>query len=381
MPTSDGNLVEITCAHCSKALRVDRKLVGRHGRCPHCNTKFLISEPKPKPKQEKKPRPAPAGTETTTPAGEEEYEELPPLALLLPWWEDWATRARLAVPCWGISIAIHLALLVMLALITVSLPAREEDRIQVNVQLKAQEDKKDVYLKKEDLQRNLYDTLPQRSSPFTADVAAPTVGITAGSDRSGVVPVIGISGSVRPGGGSPFAVASGPVSFFGSGGGKDVASVVFVIDRSASMEGPKLATAKEELCRSVERLTVGNMFNVIFFSDAGTHKSCWPKAVLATMEHKKEAYDFIKAIESHGGTNPISALEVAIRSRPDLIYLLTDGEFDQGRAAIKEIHELLVQYAGGRKIRINTIAFKSHAGEGTLRQIAVQTNGQYRYVD
>ena len=184
--------------------------------------------------------------------------------------------------------------------------------------------------------------------------------------------------SMRAGGGNRFAVATGPVSFFGSGGGKDVSSVIFVVDRSASMEGERLKTAKAELVRTIQRLTVANMFNVVFFSDPRYEKACWPKMVLATTERKQKCYEYVNSMETYGGTEPSGAMELAIKAKPDLIYLLTDGEFD--KSVIKLIKEYMIRHAGGKKIRINTIAFKDKSGERMLRKIAAQNGGQYRYV-
>ncbi|MEW6356191.1 MAG: VWA domain-containing protein [Planctomycetota bacterium] len=380
---SSKALVEIACAACGEKLRVGREFIGRHGRCPHCKTKFLLTQPA---KQAgKKPAAEDAAGATVDlgknflGAGEEDEDETPSFAVILPWWEDWLQHAKTTVPCWVVSFAVHLALLILLAVITVTVPAKEESGIQVNVQLKTEEDEKDVYLKKEDIQKDLDQMLPVRTSTFTAPDASPTAGLVAGPGEAGAVPVIGITGSARRGSGNPFAVATGPVSFFGSGGGAGVSSVIFVVDRSASMEGPRLDTAKEELIHSIQRLTVANMFNVIFFSDHGRHKACWNRMVLATTENKAKAYAFIKETTTYGGTEPSTAMEQAIRSRPDLIYFLTDGEFEA--SAVEDIRKYLFETAEGKKIRINTIAFQNRRGEALLRKIAgLGNNGQHRFV-
>ena len=177
---------------------------------------------------------------------------------------------------------------------------------------------------------------------------------------------------------SVFAVATGPVTFFGSGSGSSVASVIFVVDRSASMDGDRLKTAKVELNRSIRRLTVANMFNVVFFSNDRYHKPCWDRMVLATTENKDKAYRFVKDMTTDGGTEPASAMRQAISSRPDLIYFLTDGEFE--KSVVNDIRSCLRKDTGGKKIRINTIAFQNKRGESLLRKIAGLSSGQYRYV-
>jgi hypothetical protein len=66
---------------------------------------------------------------------------------------------------------------------------------------------------------------------------------------------------------------------------------------------------------------------------------------------------------------------MAIRMKPDAIYLLTDGEFDTG-----VIEKVIAAQPQSKKIPIHTIAFESQAGEATLQTISRVTGGTYRHV-
>jgi len=82
---------------------------------------------------------------------------------------------------------------------------------------------------------------------------------------------------------------------------------------------------------------------------------------------------------ARGSTDPIPGLELAFKQQPDLIYLLTDGDFPDNAAVLKFIREHNV---GAHKAKINTIAFMDHgaAYEKVLQDIARENDGVFRYV-
>ncbi|HXE56255.1 MAG TPA: hypothetical protein VN541_24725, partial [Tepidisphaeraceae bacterium] len=82
-----------------------------------------------------------------------------------------------------------------------------------------------------------------------------------------------------------------------------------------------------------------------------------------------------------GSTNPLPGLELAFHQHPDLIYLLTDGDFPDNKAVLDRIHQLDKDH----RVKINTIAFVGDNDNDTdfmklLKQIAQETGGVYRYV-
>ena len=162
------------------------------------------------------------------------------------------------------------------------------------------------------------------------------------------------------------------VSFFGtvSRGNK----FVFIIDKSGSMSGNRLAAAKKELCSTLKGLKPTDKFMIYFFSDAA--QAMPARAMLAgTPKNIQWATDWVRGRSVAGGTNPTQALSWCFNLRPDTVWLLTDGQFSDGPA-------LDAIAAGNRqlKARINTLAFHDKGGADILQRIARENDGTYRFV-
>ncbi|MBL7133593.1 MAG: hypothetical protein ISS78_05800 [Phycisphaerae bacterium] len=211
----------------------------------------------------------------------------------------------------------------------------------------------------------------------------PVGGLGEASRPGAIERVIGVdlsAGALSPdaSGGDWASLASGAggqggggASFFGleARGTK----FVYVVDRSGSMKGPILAAAKAELLRSVASLDRDASFYTIFFDD---RVEAMPGLALvrATEASKKSHFDWVSRIKPGGATHPAEAMQLALSLRPDAVWLLSDGLFDQ--SAIGVIRKANV----GRRARIHTIAFYNRKGEAQLKQIAEENRGAYRYV-
>ena len=88
----------------------------------------------------------------------------------------------------------------------------------------------------------------------------------------------------------------------------------------------------------------------------------------------------------HGQTDPIPALEAVAKMQPELIYLLTDGDFSgPGNQAVVDY----CQKTFGAKTKINTIALIARESKDNpqdleyvkvLQQIAKTSGGKFKYV-
>ena len=162
-------------------------------------------------------------------------------------------------------------------------------------------------------------------------------------------------------------------SFFGtaSRGNK----FVFIIDKSGSMGGDRLAAAKEELCRTLNGLKATNKFMVYFFSDNA--ESMPARTMLSgTPENIRWAVKWVRTRSVQGGTDPRQALHWCFKLRPDTVWLLTDGQFSDEGGVLDTIA------TGNRqlKARINTVAFHVKDGADILQRIARENDGKYRFV-
>lgn len=154
------------------------------------------------------------------------------------------------------------------------------------------------------------------------------------------------------------------------GGAKDV---VYVIDRSGSMTDT-LDYVKMELRDAIRGLGPECRFHVIFFSSGKPVEMAARRLIPATRENVRKAFEFIDQVVAAGQTNPTKAVERAFGIRPELVYLLTDGEFD------RSIVDLVSGLNKNGKVAVNTISFIYRTGEEVLRQIAGQNKGTYRFV-
>jgi hypothetical protein len=140
----------------------------------------------------------------------------------------------------------------------------------------------------------------------------------------------------------------------------------------------KFDALRRQLERGVGRLTPVQSFNVIFFHDERAQALSGATLLQGLQANKRRATEFLNDVIPSGATNPLPALELALRQQPDLIWLLTDGDFPDNDAVLK----FLRQRNPRGKVRINTIAFVDR-GEGyeqVLRQIAAENRGEFRYV-
>lgn len=105
-------------------------------------------------------------------------------------------------------------------------------------------------------------------------------------------------------------------------------TVVFIIDKSGSMGSDlRLERVKAELIYGINALKPEQEFAVIFFDVAAQFQGSSLRLRSATDASKKNAIDWVQQMPSGGGTDPLEAASLALQKRPELIMLLSDGEF------------------------------------------------------
>ena len=157
---------------------------------------------------------------------------------------------------------------------------------------------------------------------------------------------------------------------------------VYVLDRSGSTEGKLLAAAKAQILASIEKIDDVHQFQLVVYNERPkAYNPAGPNGQLAfgTDANRAEVKRFLGTIEAEGGTDHVAALSMAIRMRPDVIFLLTDG--DKPLVTARELARI---DRIGPGIMIHTIQF----GDGPQRdaewldgKLAHQSGGEYRYVD
>lgn len=205
--------------------------------------------------------------------------------------------------------------------------------------------------------------------------------------------VIGIGTGGAAGGEGPGAglgrrsvAGGGPVgSLWGVGEGQRAKSIVYVLDRSGSMQDV-FPLLKRELKKAVGTLDDDQSFNVLWFK-ARKYDELSKRLLPATMANKRKAFEVIDAIQPEGHTNPIDALRRAFGYQPDVLFLISDADFfpnndrvvrligERNRRRLTTVNTILVVYdeggGGGDRVEMAVRLF---------RAIAESNDGVYKRV-
>jgi Ca-activated chloride channel family protein len=157
--------------------------------------------------------------------------------------------------------------------------------------------------------------------------------------------------------------------------------VVFVIDTSGSMAGPKIEQARRALVFGVRTLQPQDRFSVVAFS-TGVH-AFRDGLAAATPDVREAAVQWIEALQAGGGTNIEAALRHALSQlapgRLPMVVFLTDG-----RPSVQtQDAEALVKIAEGdnrAKARIFTFGVGHDLDVRLLDRLAESSRGARDYV-
>jgi len=204
----------------------------------------------------------------------------------------------------------------------------------------------------------------------------------------------GTGGGSGDGSGSGSGDGGGPLAPFGvPGGGGGIGPkspfmgvsgnarlVAYVCDASGSMMN-KIDLLKREISKAVDSLRPIQAFNIIFFQEGDAAVANKSGLMMANPNNKKKAYTFLDDVSLAANSDPIPALKIAFDNKPQLTYLLTDGEFPNNDEVIAYIRERNKE----KTVKINTIAFANAGEEGEeyvkiLKQIAEENGGIFRFV-
>ncbi len=157
-------------------------------------------------------------------------------------------------------------------------------------------------------------------------------------------------------------------------------TAVLVVDASLSMWWDKLRQAEDALKAFTAALRGGDSFNLILFNE--TAKAVFPSPVPASPENVRKAMDAFYAAYLSGGTNPVPALEEAVRqanaaATPEKCLVLigdwvpTAGTL-KNSTVIKKAEPLLK----GKPLRVHGVLTGDDANRPLLETLATWTDGQ-----
>lgn len=157
-------------------------------------------------------------------------------------------------------------------------------------------------------------------------------------------------------------------------------NLCIVMDRSGSMEGEKLDTAKKSCTEILNRLNPGDLFTVVVFDDEAEVVAN-PQVPLAEVVEK------IEAINSGGVTNLSSGWYLGLlelqthmtSSHYSRLFLLSDGQANRGETK----RSTLAQEASKSRelgITTSTIGIGDDFQEDILEAIASESGGRFWYI-
>jgi Ca-activated chloride channel homolog len=152
--------------------------------------------------------------------------------------------------------------------------------------------------------------------------------------------------------------------------------VTLVLDRSGSMEGPSIESARAAAKAIVQRLLPTDRVNVITFDDGVDTLYSAPQPLTEAV--LRETLEHIGHIEAGGGTDIAKALAKALSSQirddhPDVVLFLTDGQ-SAGPPAI----QVATQDKGDA--RVFTVGIGTGVDKALLSRIASIKHGRFTFI-
>jgi Ca-activated chloride channel homolog len=160
--------------------------------------------------------------------------------------------------------------------------------------------------------------------------------------------------------------------------------IVFVLDRSGSMNGPKMVSAARACSVLLETLTPTDRFAIAAFDNSvqwlgGSSIGIFYDADEGGLER---GHKFLHGIFAQGGTELGAALDAAIhsisnrgdRSRDPIVVLLTDGEIGDESRILKHVQDQ------AKDVRIFTLGIDTAVNSGFLKRLAQLGRGTCAFV-
>jgi len=152
--------------------------------------------------------------------------------------------------------------------------------------------------------------------------------------------------------------------------------VIFVLDRSGSMNGWKMVAARRAMARMIDTLNESDRFAVLAFDDRietppGGGRDTHSQLVPASDRNRFKAVEFLAKLESRGGTEIARPLDRAVgllaeprTERDRIIFLVTDGQVGNEDEVLKVLGARL------EGIRVFTLGIDQAVNEGFLHRLA-----------
>lgn len=300
---------------------------------------------------------------------------------------DEVNAVLLSLLPWGISILFHVGLVLLAIFVVWSTidPLNQEDEVIIPIARLSPTPGAPLTMK------TTKKKIKSKQRVMTKSVRKMPTNLSNKVDAK--IPLIGAAGGA-PGKASPFGTtvrteSGARATMYGSGG--NAKRIAYIIDASGSLLD-SMPFVINEIKRSVSELSDKQSFTIIFFQGERAIEVPPNGLKKATSDLKQRVIDWIDLDSGNvipkGRSNPVKAIQLALRYKPQLVFLLSDNITGHGKyetnqdRLVKEIKK-----ANSGNTKINTIQFLyadplSRVGlKPTLELISESTGGIYKFVD
>ncbi len=153
--------------------------------------------------------------------------------------------------------------------------------------------------------------------------------------------------------------------------------IAFLLDVSGSMQGERLDTVKRTLHLFADQMRSEDRVSLITYNASAR--------IVCPAGTKQEMLEQVDRLEANGGTNMeagILALKSLDLTTVDAVFLLTDGEVNQGISSVRGLEGLarLVAF-GSHKIPMYTLGYGADHNAKLLQAIAIATRASYTFAE
>lgn len=302
------------------------------------------------------------------------------------WWSDRQETFFKRIGTNGISIALHLIILMLLSCVFLV-----NDEKKDGVLIVASPTSEDILVEEIQLETEPVElsepeeaapaeTTPVEEIAMEVDEIADTPEFLASVKSDSIKPPVPeAKPAMNPADGAGKGLAK--PTFFSSS--LTARTFVFVIDNSNSMTKGRFETALLQLMLTVKQLTPKQRYYVIFYSDTAyglMHPKPLKTLVPATARNKRKLEQWLNTIQLCYLTNGKKAIQAAFDLNPEVIYVLGDGAFTDKAAKhfIKEPHPSITLHTRGMEVAPNLAKdFEQLAKKhrGTYKDVGVMPEG------
>jgi len=301
---------------------------------------------------------------------------------------SWFSKTRLqSLIAFAISSCVHLLLGLTLALILIGARGRDGNSLKLAIaSLDNAEEVAELSLTIDPppvSPEEQMDPAVELTISTEISFAVSTSGASIGGGNTGGNSASVIALTAGAGGGEEAATkpAKSRASFFGASAEGN--RFVFVIDSSGSMRGPRWEALCKELIRAIKSLSPDQEFFVISFDSLAHPMFGVPpprgKFLTAINKNVDRLQNWIRSVQLGNNTLPSAAVGLAMKLKPDAIFLLSDGEILDSTLNDLRVWNRKKTDEGEVKatIPIHTVLLHSQIGYAALESIANENGGTF----